>query len=143
MRVAIDLITYEQTKKSCKRNIKFDEVQKGTVVVMESKKLGESEMPNPITLGKTELPRGDQRRKQKTTRNQGHQLRDAMLSTGFSPTLLTYNALIQGLCKNTEERLAKELYKEMISKGISPDDNTIYSLIEGIPNVDEFLANDR
>ncbi|PWA74483.1 pentatricopeptide repeat (PPR) superfamily protein [Artemisia annua] len=77
------------------------------------------------------------------TCHKGRQLQDAMLSTGFSPTLLTYNALIQGLCKNKEERLAKELYKEMISKGISPDDNTIYSLIEGIPNVDEFLANDR
>lgn len=66
-----------------------------------------------------------------------------MLSTCFSPTLLTYNAIIQGFCKNKEEHLAKDLYKEIISKGISPDDNTIYSLIEGIPNVDEFLANDR
>ena len=66
MRVAIDMITYEQTKKLCKRNIKFDDVQKGTVVVViDSKKLGESEMLNLITPGKTELPRADQRRKQK------------------------------------------------------------------------------
>jgi pentatricopeptide repeat protein len=67
-------------------------------------------------------------------------VRDEMLSIGFNPTLLTYNALIQGLCKNEEGDHAEQLLKEMISKGITPNDNTYLSLIEGIGNVEEFLG---
>ena len=42
-----------------------------------------------------------------------------MLSLGFNPTLLTYNALIEGLSKNKEDDLAEELLKEMVSNGIT------------------------
>ncbi|XP_022631937.1 pentatricopeptide repeat-containing protein At2g15630, mitochondrial-like [Vigna radiata var. radiata] len=41
-------------------------------------------------------------------------VRDEMMTTGFDPTILTYNALIQGLCKNREGEHAEELLKEMI-----------------------------
>lgn len=67
-------------------------------------------------------------------------VRDDMLGAGFNPTLLTYNALIQGLCKKQEGVLAEELLKEMVSKGITPDDSTYLALIEGIGDVDSFLG---
>lgn len=66
-------------------------------------------------------------------------VRDEMLSIGFNPTRLTYNALIQGLCKNQEGEHAEELFKEMVSNGITPDDSIYLSLIEGIGDVDKFL----
>ncbi|KAJ8441941.1 hypothetical protein Cgig2_020086 [Carnegiea gigantea] len=64
-------------------------------------------------------------------------VRDEMFNIGFNPTRLTYNALIQGLCKNKEGGLAEELLKEMVSRGITPDDSTYISLIEGIGDVED------
>ncbi|KAJ0010392.1 hypothetical protein Pint_34534 [Pistacia integerrima] len=60
---------------------------------------------------------------------------DDAVNIGFNPTRLTYNALIQGLCKNQEGKLAEELLREMVSNGINPDDSTYFSLIEAIGNV--------
>ncbi|KAI9199978.1 hypothetical protein LWI28_000996 [Acer negundo] len=64
-------------------------------------------------------------------------VRDEMLSISFNPTLLTYNALIQGLCKNQQGDLAEDLLKEMVIKGITPDNSTYFSLIEEIGKVDK------
>ena len=63
-----------------------------------------------------------------------------MINKGFNPTLLTYNAMIQGLCKNGQGDDAEELVKEMVANGITPDDSTYISLIEGLITEDERLA---
>nr|GEY53632.1 protein ROS1-like [Tanacetum cinerariifolium] len=65
VRVTIDLTTDEQTVKSCKRKINFDEVEKGAEGMVESTKVGESESPCPITPSKTELPQGRSEKKMK------------------------------------------------------------------------------
>lgn len=54
--------------------------------------------------------------------NDAFKVRDEMLSIGFNPTLLTYNSLIQGLCKNQEGDLAEGLLKEMVKRGIRVSD---------------------
>lgn len=71
--------------------------------------------------------------------NDAFKVWDEMLSIGFNPTLLTYNTLIQGLCKSQEGDLAEGLLNEMVTRGIRPNDNTYYSLIKGIGNVEEFI----
>lgn len=65
-----------------------------------------------------------------------------MLAIGFNPTLLTYNALIQGLCKNQEGERAEELLKEMVRKGITPSDSTYISIIEAIGKAEDLVGND-
>jgi pentatricopeptide repeat protein len=63
-----------------------------------------------------------------------------MMEKGFNPMILTYNALIQGLCKNGQGDDAEDLMKEMVGKGITPDDSTYISLIEGLTTEDERIA---
>jgi len=41
------------------------------------------------------------------------------------------------LCKNGEGEHAEELLKEMVSKGITPDDSTYLSIIEAMEKVDD------
>jgi pentatricopeptide repeat protein len=67
-------------------------------------------------------------------------VRDEMMNKGFNPTLMTYNALIQGLCKNGQGDDAEILMKEMVEKGITPDDSTYILLIEGLTTEDERTA---
>ena len=50
-------------------------------------------------------------------------MRIEMMNKGFDPTLLTKNALIQGLCKNGQGDDAENLMKEMVEKGIIPYDS--------------------
>ncbi|XP_057453155.1 pentatricopeptide repeat-containing protein At2g15630, mitochondrial-like [Lotus japonicus] len=58
-------------------------------------------------------------------------VRDEMLKNGIDPTFTTYDALILGLRINHEVEQAKELLKEMISKGIcTPDDKKYLVLTE-------------
>jgi pentatricopeptide repeat protein len=48
--------------------------------------------------------------------------------------------MIRGLCKNGQGDDAEELVKEMVGNGITPDDSTYISLIEGLTTEDERLA---
>ncbi|PWZ37090.1 Pentatricopeptide repeat-containing protein [Zea mays] len=69
------------------------------------------------------------------------------------PNAVTYNTVIagfcargrvqaalEGLCKIGQGDDAENLMKEMVAKGITPDDSTYISLIEGLTTEDERMA---
>ena len=56
---------------------------------------------------------------------------DETVKIGFSPTLVTYNALIYGLCRKGRLEEAEGLVPQITSSGFSPDVITYNSLISG------------
>ena len=58
-------------------------------------------------------------------------------------TLIIYNIVINGLCKNDKLKMAYLLFEEMINKGIEPDKQTYTNLINGCkmrPITDIYIA---
>jgi pentatricopeptide repeat protein len=55
-----------------------------------------------------------------------------MPSNGCSPTVITYNTLIDGLCKAEKYQEALSITREMVGKGFTPDIRTYGSLIRGL-----------
>ncbi|KAG6415007.1 hypothetical protein SASPL_122406 [Salvia splendens] len=74
-------------------------------------------------------------------------IRDEMLSLGLDLNWLTFNAILEGLCEHGEGagNHAEVFLKEMVYKGINPDDSTYISLIKGCTRASEgntFLIKD-
>jgi pentatricopeptide repeat protein len=52
-----------------------------------------------------------------------------MIHRGFSPDIVTYNSLINGLCKRGRIQEALNLFEKLQAEGIQPDSITYNTLI--------------
>lgn len=55
-----------------------------------------------------------------------------MVEQGVTPDVVSYNALINGLCKTSRVSEAMLLYDEMLTKGCHPDEVTFKLIIGGL-----------
>lgn len=61
----------------------------------------------------------------------GFKLLKEMQSDGHVPGVVTYNALMNGLCKQGQMKNAKMLLDAMLNVGVAPNDITYNILLEG------------
>ncbi|KAJ6750969.1 hypothetical protein OIU85_001496 [Salix viminalis] len=57
------------------------------------------------------------------------EIMNSMADKGLKPSLFTYNAIINGLCKKGRYARAKEILIEMLNVGLSPDTTTYNTLL--------------
>jgi leucine-rich PPR motif-containing protein len=61
-----------------------------------------------------------------------------MMDRGIPPDIVTYNTVIDGLCKAQVVDRAKGVFQQMIDKGVKPNNVTYNCLIHGYLSIEQW-----
>jgi leucine-rich PPR motif-containing protein len=61
-----------------------------------------------------------------------------MMDQGIPPNIVTYNTVIDGLCKAQVVDRAKGVFQQMIDKGVKPNNVTYNCLIHGYLSIKQW-----